>query len=49
MWEESVTKVSFFCIMVPSVLLFSNCKVATSTFHHVGGVCYQGKFFVTIV
>ena len=81
MWEESVIKVSIFCIMVqvycccfPTVklqrvcftmkaesvtkvniflhigisvlLLFFNCRFATSSFHHVGGVCYQSKFFL---
>ena len=44
MKAEPVTKVSIFLHMGSSVLLlFSNCKVLTSLFHLVGGVCYEGE------
>ena len=46
---ESFTKVSFFlhtCIGISVLLLLSNCRVATSLFHHEGGVCYQGEYIL---
>ena len=49
---ESFTKVSFFlhtCIGVSVLLLLSNCRVATSLFHHEDGVCYQDEYFYIIV
>ena len=42
----SVTKVSIFLHIGISVLLFFNCRFATSLFHHEGGVCYQGEYFL---
>ena len=45
---ESFTKVEYFLhIGISVLLLFSNSKVATSLFHHEGGVCYQGEYFFT--
>ena len=29
------------------LLLFSNCEVVTSLFHHEGGVRHQGEYFFT--
>ena len=31
------------------LLLFLKCRVVTSSFHHVGGVCYEGKFLYMMV
>ena len=36
----------FLHIGISVLLLFSNCKVATSLFHHEGGVRYQGEYFL---
>ena len=35
----------FFHNGISVLLLFSNCKVTTSLFHHEGGVSYQGEYF----